>query len=117
MSQAPEYHAWRGIWKRCTVPTDAGYANYGGRGIQVDECWREFPRFLADVGRRPSSAYSLDRIDNDGPYAPGNCRWAVAKVQMANRRCTSAPCSDERQKTQQRIAELEALVVALGGTC
>lgn len=72
------------------------YEHYGGRGITVCERWREsYPAFLADVGRKPSPQHSLDRIDNDGHYEPGNVRWATAKQQANNRRKAAkeiAPC-------------------------
>ncbi|MET8113722.1 hypothetical protein [Streptomyces prasinus] len=73
--------------KRCENPNNHAYARYGGRGISVHPEWRaNFGAFLRDVGRRPSPDLSLDRIDNDGNYEPGNVRWATAKQQANNRR-------------------------------
>jgi hypothetical protein len=78
---------WRGMLRRCHSDADAGFVNYGGRGITVCDRWREsFEAFVADVGPRPSKAYSIDRINNDGNYEPGNVRWATCEQQQKNRR-------------------------------
>lgn len=71
--------------QRCDNPNNLKYADYGGRGIGVCDRWRDFENFLADMGERPPGT-SLDRIDNDRGYAPGNCRWATRRDQMANQR-------------------------------
>src|SRR5262245_37464914 len=72
---------------RCENQRNASFAHYGGRGIKVCSQWRQDYRdFLHDLGRKPSSAHSLDRINNDGNYEPGNVRWATAKQQANNRR-------------------------------
>lgn len=82
--RSPEYIAWTGIIARCEDKTNP---NYGGRGITICPEWRhDYPAFLAHVGRRPSQKHSIDRIDNNGSYEPGNVRWATAKMQVANRR-------------------------------
>jgi len=84
----PEYSVWSGMWKRCTDRAARGYKNYGGRGISVCVRWADFALFLEDVGRRPSAQHSIDRINNDGNYEPGNCRWATTSEQSSNRRTT-----------------------------
>lgn len=75
--------------RRCENPNFKQYADYGGRGIRIFEGWRGpggFERFLADAGERPGPEYSLDRIDNDGHYEPGNVRWVTRKTQQRNSR-------------------------------
>lgn len=81
----PEYRAWQSMLKRCYSPNNTHYARYGGRGIEVAPEWRDdFPNFLRHVGPRPSAQHSLDRIDNDGDYKPGNVRWASKSLQAKN---------------------------------
>jgi hypothetical protein len=81
----PEYRVWLSMIQRCTNPARRCYPSYGGRGIAVCERWRDFANFLADVGPRPAGK-SLDRIDNDGHYEPGNVRWVTQREQCANKR-------------------------------
>lgn len=85
-SQTREYSAWLAAKARCYNKAHVGYANYGGRGIRMAEVWlNDFPRFLKDMGRCPKG-FSLDRIDVNGDYAPGNCRWADKLTQSRNTR-------------------------------
>lgn len=85
----PEYQAWTAMLKRCYLKSNAAYENYGGRGIIVCPRWRKsFINFFTDMGTRPTTKHSLDRINNDGNYELANCRWATHSEQMINRRTT-----------------------------
>lgn len=91
LSGTPEYHAWASMVNRCTNKKDPAYGYYGGRGVTVCERWMVFENFLADMGKRPSSSHSLDRIDNDllvNSYSKKNCRWTTRGVQQRNTRRT-----------------------------
>jgi hypothetical protein len=80
------YRSWAAMIARCTNPNNNRYGYYAGRGIVVCERWtNSFPNFLADMGERPIGK-SIDRINNDGNYEPGNCRWSTAIEQVHNRR-------------------------------
>ncbi len=84
---SPESSCWAAMIQRCCNPNNPAFSQYGGRGITVCGRWRDsFRDFLADVGRRPSLDYSLDRINNDGNYEQGNVRWATRKEQGQNTR-------------------------------
>lgn len=85
--KTPEYSAWSDMKKRCYQPRYINYKNYGGRGVSVCHNWlNSYLDFLHCVGRRPSKGHSLDRINSEGNYEPGNVRWATAKEQAQNRR-------------------------------
>lgn len=83
----PEYAVWQTMIRRCTKSKCEKFAIYGARGISVCQQWlTSFECFLADMGSRPSPDHSIDRIDNDGNYEPGNCRWATKQEQQRNTR-------------------------------
>lgn len=87
MAGTTEYLAWSAMKKRCHDPRNKAYRNYGARGISVCREWREsFEAFLAHIGPKPSPELSIDRIDNNRGYEPGNVRWADAQTQNRNRR-------------------------------
>lgn len=82
-----EYKAWQAMKKRCLYPKAVNYADYGGRGIRVHEPWiNSFEQFLEDMGPAPTQEYSIDRINPDGHYEPGNTRWASRLEQANNKR-------------------------------
>lgn len=86
---SPTYSSWKSMNDRCYQKHTASYPNYGGKGITVCDRWRYrdgFINFLADVGERPDRSYSLDRIDPNANYEPGNVRWATKMEQAANKR-------------------------------
>ena len=95
----PLYRVWRAMLNRCGRPKNQNYKHYGARGIKVGKRWRGalergevvgsmdgFKNFVADMGPKPSTRHSLDRIDNDGNYKRSNCRWATPEQQRANQR-------------------------------
>jgi hypothetical protein len=81
------WKTWKSVLERCEKDWHKSYADYGGRGIKVCERWHDFQNFLADMGTRPAGL-QIDRINNEGHYEPGNCRWVTCKANSRNKRNT-----------------------------
>jgi hypothetical protein len=108
MYRSPEYQSWLAMKARCSNPNNSGFEYYGGRGISVCEEWsKNFLAFFADVGPRPGPGFSLDRIDVNGSYAPGNVRWADGKQQIQNRRRRQARAVTERRRPERLLPLIE----------
>ena len=80
----PLYHIWEGMWRRCYNSNRKDYKYYGDRGIRVWEGFKDMHVFIEEMGPRPSTLHSLDKINNDGHYIPGNLRWATKRTQSTN---------------------------------
>jgi len=109
---AGERRIWHNMKARCERADHDSFPLYGGRGIAVCARWQSFEAFLADMGPRPSSSHSIDRIDNDRGYEPGNCRWATPTEQGRNRRDNRLVTYSGREMTIAEAAELAGIVPA-----
>jgi hypothetical protein len=101
------YQRWQAMLQRCFNPNNAAYSNYGGRGISVCDEWLSFESFFADMGEPPAPDLTIDRIDSDGNYEPGNCQWATRAEQTFNRR----PRKQKRRRG--KLEDLQAYAAAL----
>lgn len=111
--ELPEHAVWRTMLARCNNPRQKDYANYGGRGIKVCNRWALYENFIDDMGRRPSAAHQLDRIDNDGGYSLDNCRWTTRSIQQKNRRSNVRYECNGQVKTLSEWAEATGLSIQL----
>lgn len=107
------YYIWAAMVQRCTNPNNADWPDYGGRGITVCERWRDFRNFLADMGEHPAGM-SIDRVDNNRGYEPGNCRWATGKQQARNSRKVKLTEADVLWVRANPGKSLKELAEALG---
>ncbi len=106
LTNTAEFRIWTDIHTRCYNQRRPEYPNYGGRGIRMCKRWRaSFADFLSDMGSRPSPHHSIDRINNDGNYEPGNCRWATRREQALNRRTNVLVTINGQRRTLSEWAE------------
>lgn len=108
VSERPTYRSWYSMLNRCQNKDYIEWELYGGRGISVCERWQSFDAFMEDMGRRPDGK-SIDRIDTNGNYEPGNCRWADDKTQARNRRSSRTSMVDGQRMTVAEMAEISGL--------
>jgi hypothetical protein len=106
-SEDPAYRVWINMKSRCLNPNATGFDLYGGRGISIHPSWlASFEKFLSDVGPRPTGSHTLDRIDVNGDYEPGNCRWATQTQQCRNMRVNHIVVIGGERMTLAEAAEL-----------
>lgn len=104
----PNYNIWSGMKARCSDKNSLSYSNYGGRGVSYCERWEHFENFCKDMGIRPSTHHSLERVDNERGYYPDNCVWADRFAQAANRRTFKNNSTGVRGVTKTRAGRYAA---------
>lgn len=109
MTKTRMFKIWTGVRKRCTNPRCKSYKNYGGRGIILSPKWNNFIHFYNDMKEGYADDLSLDRIDHNGNYEPGNCRWATQKTQNRNRRNNHIVVCENQHKTLAEWSELSGV--------
>jgi hypothetical protein len=109
MTKTRIFKIWTGVRKRCTNPKCKSYKNYGGRGIIISPKWDNFIDFYNDMKEGYADNLSLDRIDHNGNYEPGNCRWATSKTQNRNRRNNYIITHNNKSKTVAEWAEISGI--------
>lgn len=97
---------------RCEKPSSPSYYLYGERGIRVCDRWQDFALFQADMGHPPTPLHTLDRIDSDGHYEPGNCRWATPEEQSLNRRVTLRVMFEGRPTPVKTVSKVTGISYA-----
>lgn len=108
--RTPEYRTWTHIKSRCLNSNVPEFKHYGGRGVSICDRWREsYEAFLEDMGRRPPGKHSIDRIDVNGDYEPGNCRWATHIEQGNNKRCNRLIEINGETKTMAQWADFAGI--------
>lgn len=108
-ADSPEYAIWMGMRQRCSNPSNKEFHNYGGRGIKVCKRWQSFKNFIADMGQRPSKDLSIERINNDKGYSPGNCKWGTTFEQANNTRANVFFCIDGVEKTVSQWSRISGV--------
>lgn len=108
LSDLPEYDIWLAMRQRCLNPKNKDFGHYGGRGITICKRWNRFTVFLSDIGRRPSSSHTIERVRNHLGYSPRNCRWIPQQEQKNNTR------RNHRIRFRRRVMNLTQWARELG---